>query len=162
MNLVVASPAALIAVLIALVVLAALQDGWQLRISNLLSGAIIVAAFVAVALDGPAGGLWQNLALFVAVLAIGTMLHASGKIGGGDIKLLAATILWFDLAGAWRFLAAVFLAGGAVALVTIALRTLPIPAGVRGSVRMLQPGGGIPYGLAIAAGTVASILLMRS
>ena len=83
MNLLASAPAWLAAILYVLLVIAALEDGWRMRIGNLTSGAIAIGAFVAIALDGPIVGLWQNLLLFVGVLAIGTIF--SLRAGGGCI-----------------------------------------------------------------------------
>ena len=131
MNLLAIAPDWLVAVLLALLVLAALEDGWRLRISDWTSGAIALGAFLAIALAGPIAGLWQNFLLFVAVLVIGTGMFARGWMGGGDIKLLAASSLWFDLANGWKLLVSIAVAGGLVALSVILLRKLPWPDRIR-------------------------------
>ena len=77
-------------------------------------------------------------------------------LGGGDVKLFAAVMLWADLMGSFRLLFAICLAGGVLALVIIFLRIV-VPAGSVGRVKTLQKGGGIPYGIAIAAGTLAIV-----
>ena len=110
MTLLASAPAWLAIVLALLLLAAALEDMWRLEIANILSGGVAIAAFVAVAIDGPIIGLWQNLLLFAAVLAVGTLLFARGVMGGGDIKLLAAGALWFDLSQGWKMLVAVALA----------------------------------------------------
>ena len=144
-----------------LLVLAALEDVWRLRISNWICAAIIVAAFVAVILAGPVAELWQNVAVFAALLAVGTPLFAYGKMGGGDVKLLAATGLWFDLAGAGRMIVAVMLAGGVVAIIVLILRTIKWSQAARERIAILRPKGGIPYGVAIAGGALATLALGR-
>ena len=103
MNLLATAPAWLVAILLFLLLLAAIEDGWRLQISDWTSGAIALAAFLAIGLNGPIVGLWQNFLLFVVVLVIGTAMFARGWMGGGDIKLLAASVLWFDLSSGFIY-----------------------------------------------------------
>jgi prepilin peptidase CpaA len=154
MNLIVSAPGWLAALLLILMLLAAIQDGWNMTISNLTVGAIALGAFGALLLAGPAIGFWQNLLLFAAVLAVGTMMFARGWMGGGDIKLLAASALWFDLASGWKAMVAIAIVGGLEALTLIGLRRLPWPDRMRQRVLLLRRRGGIPYGIAIALGVV--------
>jgi len=162
MNLLAVAPEWLVLALFILLLLAAAEDGWRLRINNLTSGAIAVGAFVAVALDGPIVGLWQNIVLFAAVLAAGTFLFGRGWMGGGDVKLLAGCALWFDLSNGWKLLVAISLAGGVEAIAVILLRRLPWPASWRQRVLLLKPREGIPYGVAIALGVAAMAIWLRS
>ena len=74
MRLLVTAPDWVAALLLLLLVLAALQDGWRLRISDWISGLVAILAFVALVLDGPVSGLWQNFLLFAGVLAVGTFM----------------------------------------------------------------------------------------
>jgi prepilin peptidase CpaA len=152
MRLLVTAPDWLAAILLLLLIVAAIQDAWRLRISDWLSGLIAIGAFVALAVDGPVAGLWQNFLLFAGVLAAGTFAFSRGWMGGGDIKLLAASSLWFNLSDGWKLLAAIALAGGIETLVIMILRRLPWSDGLRGRALLLQRGGPIPYGIAIALG----------
>jgi prepilin peptidase CpaA len=162
MNLLASAPGWLTALLLTLMLLAAIEDGWRMRISNLISGAIALGAFAALLLDGPMVDFWQNLVLFGAVLVIGTILFARGWMGGGDIKLLAASALWFDLASGWKLLVAVAIAGGIEALIVIGLRRLPWPEAMRTRVLLLQKREGIAYGIAIALGVALMAWWSRS
>ncbi len=160
MNLLADSPHWLIWGLALLLIAAAVEDAVRLRISNLISAAIVVLAIVAAAVVGFEASLWQNFVLFAAMLVIGTLLFATGKFGGGDVKLFAATALWVDFEGALRFLAAVLIAGGVVTILTILGRVVaPQHWGER--VVVLRKRGGIPYGVAIALGTLFVILTLR-
>jgi prepilin peptidase CpaA len=154
MNLLSSAPAWLAGLLYLLLVVAAFQDGWKMRISNWVSGAIAVGAFVAVALDGPIVGLWQNLALFAALLVIGTFLFSRELMGGGDVKLLAAGALWCDFSAGWKMLVAVALAGGVETILILAARSLNWSDRTLERVEFLRRRGGIPYGIAIAAGLI--------
>ena len=154
MNLLSAAPSWLAALLYILLVIAAIQDGWRMKISNWTSGAIAVGAFVAVALDGPIVGLWQNLVLFVGMLAVGTFLFGRNWMGGGDVKLLAAGALWCDFASGWKMLVAVALAGGVETILILMARKLHWSEATLERVEFLRRRGGIPYGIAIAAGLI--------
>jgi prepilin peptidase CpaA len=152
MKLIASAPDWLAATLLLLLIVAAIQDAWRLRISDWASGAIAVGAFVALALDGRVVGLWQNFLLFAAVLVVGTFAFGRGWMGGGDIKLLAASALWFNLPEGWKLLVAIVLAGGIEALVIIGIRRLPWPDVSCDKALLLRRGGPIPYGVAIALG----------
>ena len=121
----------------------------RLRISNLTCIAVAVAALVAMAFAGFPLALWQNVVVFALLLGAGTLLFASGKVGGGDVKLLAALGLWVDLRAGVSLLAAVFLAGGVLALGFIAARMM---SGKNSGSKDRGKRPGIPYGLAIVAG----------
>jgi prepilin peptidase CpaA len=91
------------------------------------------------------------------VLAIGFALFAPGWIGGGDAKLAAALALWlgFEPLLAWFVLFAMW--GGALTGVTMLARKTPLPlalAGVPWIARLHDPASGVPYGIALAAGTL--------
>ena len=152
MRLLVTAPDWLAVLLLILLLLAAIQDGWRLTISDWISGAIALGAFGALVLDGPVSGLWQNFLLFAAVLAVGTFMFGRGWMGGGDIKLLAASALWFNLGDGWRLLVAIALVGGIEALLIIVMRRLPWSDAARNKALLLRRGGPIPYGIAIALG----------
>lgn len=161
MNLISDSPQWLIGLLALLLAVAAIEDAVRLRISNVLSGAVLLLAIVGMAFVGFETSVWQNVAVFAFVLVIGTFLFATAKFGGGDVKLFAATALWVDFEGALSLFAAILIAGGLVAILVIIAR-VAAPAHWGERVVVLRKGGGIPYGIAIAIGTlfvIASRLL---
>lgn len=160
MNLIAQAAAPLIWILAALLIAAAIEDSVRLRISNLLSLAILVLAVVAALVAGAKLDAWQNLAVFAGLLALGTLLFATGKFGGGDVKLLAVTGLWVDFVGALQLLSAIFIAGGLLALVVLGSRMVASPA-LRQRVAVLAPGAGIPYGVAISIGSLFTIAFER-
>ena len=105
MNLAVEAPQWLALLLTVLLLAAAAEDSVRLRISNVTVLLVMVTAVIAAVVVGPELALWQNVAVFAALLAVGTLMFAAGKLGGGDVKLLAAVGLWFDLKGAlWMLL----------------------------------------------------------
>jgi prepilin peptidase CpaA len=157
-NLAAEAPQWLALLLAVLLVAAAAEDAVRLRISNVTVLLVIGGAIAAAIVAGPEVRLWQNLAAFAGLLAVGTPLFAAGKLGGGDVKLFAAAALWFDLLGAAGLLLAVALSGGVLALLVLLARTLTWSEGARRRVVMLRPGGGIPYGVAIAAALITMAL----
>ena len=161
MNLAVAAPQWLALVFAILMVAAAAEDAVRLRISNITVLLVLIGAVVAAFVAGPEVRLWQNLVVFLALLAVGTPMFAAGKLGGGDVKLLAAVGLWFDFRDALGMLIAVALAGGLLALLVLVVRSIGWSEEMRRRVVLLRPGGGIPYGVAIAAGALIAMALQR-
>ena len=149
MNLIQVAPSWLLVVLALLLVAAAIEDAARLRVSNLTCLGVLISAGIAMALAGFPTSLWQNALVFAVLLTAGTLLFGAGKIGGGDVKLLATLGLWVNLAGGVWLLASVFIAGGLLAILFIGSRML---RGRPGRVRDRKRGGGIPYALAITAG----------
>ena len=152
MTLLATAPHWLAALLFLFLTLAALEDVWRLEINDWLCGGVAAAAFLAVAMNGPAGELWQNLLLFALVLGLGTLLFVRGWMGGGDIKLLAACALWFDLSQGWKMLVVVAIVGGLETLIVMLLRVLPWPIRLRNRLAVLRRNNAIPYGVAIGLG----------
>jgi prepilin peptidase CpaA len=152
MTLLASAPDWLAALLLLFLVLAAIEDLWRGEINDWVCAAVASGAFLAVAMNGPAGELWQNLLLFALVLGIGTLLFVRGWMGGGDVKLLAAGSLWFNLDQGWKMLVAVAIAGGLETLLVMLLRALPWPQSARNRLAILRRDEGIAYGVAIAAG----------
>lgn len=147
--------------LLGLLLLAAgVEDAVRLRISNMISLAILLLAVVTAFVVGAGLDIWKNAVMCAGLLALGTLLFATGKFGGGDVKLLASTGCWVEFLGGMRLTAAVFIAGGVLALAIIAARTVA-PAIARAHMDVLKSGAGIPYGIAIAAGGLITIALER-
>ena len=157
MNLFELAPLWLVGVLAALLLVAAAEDALRLKISNLTVLGVIAAAVVAAVVVGPSLALWQNLLVFALVLAGGTLLFATGKVGGGDVKLLAAVGLWVDLERAVILVAGVFIAGGLLALAVLLPRLFRRRQ--KGSLRASSKN--IPYAVAIAVGALLVIAYER-
>lgn len=162
MNLAADAPLWLALIFAALLIAAAVEDAARLRISNVTSALILVGAIAAALVVGPEVSLWQNLAVFAGLLIAGTPLFATGKFGGGDVKLFACAGLWFDFSGALYLLAGVLLSGGVLAIVILVMRTFGWSEAARRRVVILNAGAGIPYGVAIAAGSLIVMALQRS
>lgn len=147
MNLIPNSPTWLVVLLFAALAAAAIEDFIRLKISNITCLAVLATALIAMALNGFPLALWQNALVFLVLLAAGAPLFAAGKMGGGDVKLLACLGLWVNIsAGAW-LLASTLMAGGILAIIYISVR---LGQGAR--LGKKHQSKGIPYGIAIAAG----------
>jgi prepilin peptidase CpaA len=111
----------------------------------------LLAVFAAWAVVAGGSALVPGLEAAAIAFAATFALYAFGVIGAGDSKLFAAAALFFGLDYLPLYALATVLAGGAVAVVSLAAR--PQRAAV-----MLSMGGkgdwgrGVPYGVAIAAG----------
>ena len=161
MNLAWFAPQWMALVFAALLLAAAAEDAVRLRISNVTVGLVLIGAIVTAFILGIEVRMWQNLALLVAALVVGTPLFGRGILGGGDVKLMAATFAWFNLSAAPKLLLAVALSGGVLALLVIALRSLNWSDDLRQRAIVLQRRGGSPYGIAIAAGALITMALQR-
>jgi prepilin peptidase CpaA len=89
-----------------------------------------------------------------SVLVAAFALFSFGWIGGGDAKLAAATALWFGFNHLFDYLIYSSILGGALTLLLIQFRMFPLPHMLTGRdwiERLHRRGGGIPYGIALAA-----------
>jgi len=161
MNLLASAPGWLAAILLLLMLLAALEDAWRMEIADWTSGAVAVLALATVVVVGPGAGLWQNLLLCTAVLGVGALLFRAGGMGGGDVKLMAAAALWFDMSSGWKLFVLIAILGGIETLILLGLRKLPWPEAARSRHLPLRNGEGIPYGIAIATGVALSWWWLR-
>lgn len=155
MNLIPAAPLWLILIAACAMIAAAVEDALRLRISNLTTLVVLAGAVVAAVLAGPTWALWQNVAAFAVLLVLGTLAFSAGWLGGGDVKLFAASGLWFGFPSSVWFVALVFVAGGIVAIGYLLSR--PFRKAVPGQSKNAQ----VPYGIAIALGALAVGVIAR-
>jgi prepilin peptidase CpaA len=145
------------AVLCAACLAAAWIDLTQRRIPNWLCAATAVSGLIAaVILEPPLWGVGSH-ALHMAIALIGGMaLFALGVFGGGDAKFYAAVAAWFPLDM------------GVLLLIDVALCGLVLLVGwftwrrLRGMpIRRTTGQGfdGLPYGIAIGAGAIVTVML---
>ena len=125
-----------------------------------------------------AGGLGLNLLAGEAVTAIfvssfvsygGWVLWRCGWMGGGDVKLLGASALTVPPASVPVLILNTAIAGGVLAVIYLTLSRLPAgkagprPPGLFGRVlraerHRIRRGPTLPYGCAIAAGTMTILI----
>jgi prepilin peptidase CpaA len=150
-----------------LVIIAALKDLSSFTIPNWISVSLAAAFIPAALLAHPSlsqfAHIGVNFAVGLGVLVLAAVMFALGWIGGGDAKLMAAAALWLGLGGLLPFLLYTGLAGGALALGLMALRSTwirPIAAGGPAwTQRLATPGEAAPYGVAIAIGALAAFAM---
>lgn len=148
-----------------LVIAAGVTDFIQQRIPNWIVLAL-AALFLVQAVRHLHDVWWLGqLGAAITCLLVGMLLYALGQLGAGDAKLLAAVALWagFSSVLPWLFLIAI--AGLlVVALLVAARRLIPWrkwdPDGRLP--KSLVAGQGVPFGVAIAIGTLFAMQLFPS
>lgn len=113
---------------------------------------------------------WLDLAFSVVtalvIFFLLLMAFSRGLLGGGDVKLASALVLWLSPPSCYSFVVITALAGGVLALAHLLLRYIgPIPALESGGMRLvrvelkrIRAGGPLPYGVAIMVGGAWSLL----
>ena len=145
---------------------AALSDVATRRIPNWVSALV---ALLGVALRLQDGQLALSLAVAVSAFGGLYLLWTRGWVGGGDVKLLAATTLLASPGQVLNLLLAVSFAGGllsAIYLLLIRMRLPLMQAGSRAPLRRviraerwrIRRGGPLPYACAISAGGLLTLL----
>jgi prepilin peptidase CpaA len=143
----------------ALMAFAASSDLLTMTISNRVS-LILAGGFLVLALAGGMSGtdLLSHLGAGAVVLIVAFGFFTRGWIGGGDAKLAAATALWLGFDYLLNYLVYASLFGGALTLLLIQFRMMPLPAmlgGQKWAERLHQKDAGVPYGIALAAAALA-------
>jgi prepilin peptidase CpaA len=146
------------------VILGAVSDLVSYRIPNWVSLGLVAgfmgAAGAGVSAGAPLSAVGLDLAVGASALALGVLMFALRWIGGGDAKLFAAAALWLGWPALPTYLGATALAGGALALMLLALRSAALrPLALAGPgwfARLAEPGESVPYGVAIAIGGLAA------
>jgi prepilin peptidase CpaA len=164
--------AILAALVVALLVFAALADIATRTIPDSVAIAVGLLGMAAHLLTGPTA-LALSAAVAFALFVLLVVLHARGLMGGGDVKLAAATCLGLSLPSADRFIVVTAMAGGVLALMHLAARwalrnTSRVAPPQRGASlprrvfaaecwRIVRHGS-LPYGVAIACGGIWAVL----
>jgi prepilin peptidase CpaA len=105
-------------------------------------------------LTGDLGGFVASVALAAVCFAGMTVLFLRGLVGGGDVKLLAASLLLIGSAHALPFLLLMTVLGGVVALGVLLVRRL------RSSTS--EHPATVPYGVAIATSAFWTLISDRA
>ena len=143
---------------------AAFEDFRRFVIPNLLPIVLCVLWPVYFAFAPSFYGAVSSIGCALAVFLVGAVLFARGWLGGGDVKLLSAAVLWAGPAGTPALLMLTGVLGGALALfllmpfgsqITMAIRALLGQPAVSTERGMATP---VPYGVAIAGAALIVIL----
>jgi prepilin peptidase CpaA len=138
----------------AMMAFAASSDLFTMTIANRVS-LILVGGFVMLALLTGMGAhdMLVHVGAAAAVLLVAFLCFTRGWIGGGDAKLAATTVLWLGVGHLADYLIYASLLGGALTLLLIQYRALPMPKILLGrewAERLHRPDCGVPYGIALA------------
>jgi prepilin peptidase CpaA len=145
----------LAALLSGILICVAVSDIIDRRIPNAAVVAV-VALFALWVLADRGASLGTGLAAAGIGFAVGFVLYLLRVMGAGDVKLFAAVALFTGLGHLHLFALATVLAGGAMAVVTMAAR--PRRALVMFTLKGRGDfGRGIPYGVAIAVGGLVAV-----
>jgi len=139
----------------AMMAFAASSDLFTMTIANRVS-LILAEGFVLLAvLTGMSPAvILSHVEAAALVLVVVFVFFSRGWIGGGDAKLAAATTLWMGFAHLTVYLFYASLFGGALTLMIIQFRTIPLPkvfVGHEWAERLHRSDSGVPYGIALAA-----------
>jgi prepilin peptidase CpaA len=160
------------ALLIVVVVFSALQDMRTRRISNWVTVSALVACICLRGLLGPSAIVLGLMGAALSLVLLSPLFYMGG-VGGGDAKLLIAVGAFLGPKGLIVALLATAIAGGVMAL-TYSIRQgviLPALLNTRGLLTWVVTGGrwgerttlqmegavSVPYGVAIAAGTIFAL-----
>jgi len=143
------------------------------RIPNELSLAIAGLGLARIALAADMADAGYSLAAAAMIFAVTFALFRYGAFGGGDAKIIPATALLIGYRELLDFLFLMSLCGAALALATIATEKLGAPvkrlcltrhvsliAETKGK-RAPAKGSTVPYGVAVAAAGVLTLLAAR-
>ena len=109
-------------VVVALLIVAAVIDGWKLKVPNWLTFPMIVAGWAySGAYFGWEGLLWSLLGT-VAGLALLLPAYAIGGMGAGDVKLLAGVGAWVWATDTFYAFCVSTVVGGLIAMLMILYR----------------------------------------
>jgi prepilin peptidase CpaA len=144
-----------------LVIVGGLKDLTSYTIPNWIPLALAAGfPLAAIAHGVPLPLVGVQLAVGVVALLAGMAMFAARWIGGGDAKLFAVAGLWLGWPSALTFAAITAVAGGALAVGLLGLRSARlrpfVPSGPGWFVRLAEPGENVPYGVAIAVGALAA------
>jgi prepilin peptidase CpaA len=139
----------------ALIAFAASSDLLTMTISNRISLALAGGfALLAIVSGMNPAAVAMHVGAAALVLTVGFACFSFGWIGGGDAKLAAATALWFGFDYLLEYLVYASLFGGVLTVLLIQFRLLPLPPMLARHdwiVQLHKKGGGVPYGIALAA-----------
>jgi len=149
----------------ALMVLAALDDLRRFIIPNALTLSLCVLWPLYLAPAPSLYGVLGSLGCAVAVFLAGALCFSRGFLGGGDVKLLTAAVLWAGPAGTPALLVLTGVLGGMLALFLLfppGAHVASLARAKLGPAEIPIKGGlatPVPYGVAIAAAAMIVVFL---
>lgn len=149
------------AVFISCMLIAAYKDATTMKIPNWISVVILLTFFAITPFA------WEGWAVFGEHMLVGTCvflfgfaIFATGSLGGGDAKLMAATAFWWQWIDLYQYVIWTAIAGGVIAMFILLGRKF-IPAQVLYSpwvYKLIKEESQMPYGLALAFGGIMTLM----
>lgn len=123
--------------------------------------------------SAPLSIIYKDLPGAGIIFLVGFLLFLTGRLGAGDVKLMAVLCLWVGYGQQITFIMVTALVGGVLAIALPLLNILPtiITTGINGvnkkfKIKLALPpvlspelAQGIPYGIAISAGAAYILIL---
>jgi prepilin peptidase CpaA len=138
--------------------IAAYGDVRTRRIPNALALSVAALGLARLTLTGDLAAALISIGVAAVVFILGFLLFWRGLLGGGDVKLMAASVLLVGAPALSLFFLATSLCGLVVTLATVAAdrfaRRAACPQSPAG---VLRPRRTVPYGVAIAGGAVLTL-----
>ena len=157
-----------------LLIVAAIWDIRRRRVPNVLSGPILLTGIVVAAIDEGVRGAFSALLASVLVIVLVWFPWLKGRLGGGDVKLMAAAASWVGMSFLVEYLLATALAGGVVSLVCYFLSSASARRDMHTNLSLAVAGVvpepplrgengrvSVPYSVAAAAAALVVVLLRR-
>src|SRR3954470_5974779 len=112
------------AVVAAVTLIAAVIDARSHRISNRITGPLLLSGLIWSFINGGFSGLgWSALAAVVVAMPYFLLwLHTGGGSGAADAKMMGAVAAWLGLGVGMQFLLAAAIAGGVLSLASALVR----------------------------------------
>lgn len=139
--------------------LAALEDLRVRRLRNTLVLGVLLCGLV-FSFGSRGGGGWASLAIAAALLVPLFGLAAASLVGGGDAKMIPAVSTLVLPGQTLDLIYAIALWGGGLGVLFMAARSLLARPALAGRFARLeaQTSQGLPFGVAIAAGLLTTLL----
>jgi Flp pilus assembly protein protease CpaA len=162
-SILISFPSTILCVGIVLLVVAAYGDIKRLRIPNMLVAAVAVLGVLRLFVIGDLTTAVYTVGSSVLIFITTFLLFWHGLLGGGDVKLLGATVLLVGYHDLFSFLFLMSICGALVSLVILFIhRYLPLHLGPRLAVLVPTARLSVPYGVAISGGAIVTLLFQHS
>jgi prepilin peptidase CpaA len=147
---------------IALFIVAAYGDVKTFRIPNMLVGGVALLGVVRLLVIGDPTAALCTVGASLVVFVVGFLLFWPGFCGGGDTKLLTAAALLIGYRDLYSFLLIMGICGAMLSVAVLFMRSsLPLWLGPSLAIRLSKVRS-VPYGVAIAAGGITTLLSQSS
>ena len=106
----------------AILIVAAVIDGWKLKVPNWLTFPLVFAGWAAGAYCGGFEGLVSSVVGTLVGLGLLLPAYAVGGMGAGDVKLMGGVGAWIGVTATFYAFCATTIVGGVIAVAMVLLR----------------------------------------